>query len=247
MTAGEHETLVSFTFARGNLPKLVDRAASGEWITILRHGKPVAKLTPPTAQKWREYAEVFPAGLTTEVQVPGDLWQALQLITAIRAGAAELKAHGRRSPGSSPRALVGALMSMAYCLLKTPAELDEIAKENEDETNDYRDLPWQIVRRAVSAGMMDALVAPLVMGGLTEIILVGESAADWRNTIGVPVGPHELVAWLQVCRILADLTDEEEGEGAADAIMFDFQEEVSREAVRGHSGEGDDQLRQGER
>ena len=41
--------------ARRHLPRLLDRAAQGESLTITRHGKPVARLVPVTHD--REHAQ----------------------------------------------------------------------------------------------------------------------------------------------------------------------------------------------
>lgn len=39
--------------AKKHLPKLLDRVARGENLTITRHGKPVAKLVPVTTERER--------------------------------------------------------------------------------------------------------------------------------------------------------------------------------------------------
>jgi antitoxin (DNA-binding transcriptional repressor) of toxin-antitoxin stability system len=44
--------IVSATYARAHLPKLLDAASRGERITIARHKKPIAELGPsPKAQR----------------------------------------------------------------------------------------------------------------------------------------------------------------------------------------------------
>ena len=47
------ETLVGAYEAKTHLPQLLDRVEHGETIVITRHGKPVAKLVPTSAQKVR--------------------------------------------------------------------------------------------------------------------------------------------------------------------------------------------------
>jgi prevent-host-death family protein len=47
------ETLVGAYEAKTHLPQLLDRVEHGETIVITRHGKPVAKLVPASAQKVR--------------------------------------------------------------------------------------------------------------------------------------------------------------------------------------------------
>jgi prevent-host-death family protein len=44
------ETVGSFE-AKTHLPQLLERVAKGEEFTITKHGKPVARLVPPTAAK----------------------------------------------------------------------------------------------------------------------------------------------------------------------------------------------------
>ena len=41
--------------ARRHLPRLLDRAARGESLTITRHGKPVARLVPMTGDQARSH------------------------------------------------------------------------------------------------------------------------------------------------------------------------------------------------
>jgi prevent-host-death family protein len=45
------ESSVGAYEAKTHLPQLLDRVASGETITITRHGRPVAKLVPAAAEK----------------------------------------------------------------------------------------------------------------------------------------------------------------------------------------------------
>lgn len=47
------EELVGSNKAKTHLPQLLDRVEHGETIVITRHGKPVAKLVPATAEKVR--------------------------------------------------------------------------------------------------------------------------------------------------------------------------------------------------
>jgi prevent-host-death family protein len=59
----------SIAEAKNNLPKLVDRAAAGEAVTITRRGKAVAKIVPVAEPKgmsidleWLERVRVKPSG-----------------------------------------------------------------------------------------------------------------------------------------------------------------------------------------
>ena len=45
--------------AKTHLPRLLDRVAKGEWITITRHGHPVAVLKPVSARDQRPLDEVM--------------------------------------------------------------------------------------------------------------------------------------------------------------------------------------------
>jgi len=45
--------------AKTHLPRLLDRVAEGEWITITRHGHPVAVLRPVSARERRHLPEVI--------------------------------------------------------------------------------------------------------------------------------------------------------------------------------------------
>ena len=45
--------------AKTHLPKLLERVAKGETITITRHGKPVATLGPPVEPPRRDLDEIF--------------------------------------------------------------------------------------------------------------------------------------------------------------------------------------------
>jgi prevent-host-death family protein len=56
------ETVGSFE-AKTHLPALLERAAKGETIIITRHGKPVARLVPPTDEPVRLSVEESVAGL----------------------------------------------------------------------------------------------------------------------------------------------------------------------------------------
>ena len=48
-----NEILVGAYEAKTHLPRLLDRVEQGETIVITRHGKPVAKLVPASAEKVR--------------------------------------------------------------------------------------------------------------------------------------------------------------------------------------------------
>lgn len=56
------ESVGSFE-AKTHLPALLERAANGETIIITRHGKPVARLVPPTDEPIRPSVEESIAGL----------------------------------------------------------------------------------------------------------------------------------------------------------------------------------------
>lgn len=45
--------------AKTHLSRLLDRVAKGEWITITKHGRPLAVLKPVSDQKLRELTEVI--------------------------------------------------------------------------------------------------------------------------------------------------------------------------------------------
>ena len=51
------ETVGSFE-AKTHLPKLLERVARGEKITITKHGKPVAMLVPPPLQSSKDVEQV---------------------------------------------------------------------------------------------------------------------------------------------------------------------------------------------
>ncbi|MHB8467381.1 MAG: type II toxin-antitoxin system Phd/YefM family antitoxin [Acidimicrobiales bacterium] len=50
---------VTATEARASLPELLDRVASGEEVTITRHGRPAAVLVRPTALRTRRADRAF--------------------------------------------------------------------------------------------------------------------------------------------------------------------------------------------
>ena len=56
------ESIGSFE-AKTHLPALLERAARGETIVITKHGKPVARLVPPTDEPTRMSVEESVAGL----------------------------------------------------------------------------------------------------------------------------------------------------------------------------------------
>jgi prevent-host-death family protein len=74
--------------AKTHLPRLLERVAQGETITITKHGKPVAVLAPPPeAEPRRDLSEVFARmdEIRRQTKPDPDGWTLKQLIN-----------HGRR-------------------------------------------------------------------------------------------------------------------------------------------------------
>lgn len=79
---GQEDSVGSYE-AKTHLPQLLDRVEHGETIVITRHGKPVAKLVPATAEKARP-----------------DVRQAVAAMLAVR------DQHGPKLKGLSVRKLI---------------------------------------------------------------------------------------------------------------------------------------------
>ncbi len=72
---------VTLVEAKTHLSALVERAAAGETITIVKRGKPVAKLVPEVAPKRRitvAELEEFTRGMTPQTESAGDFMRRMR-------------------------------------------------------------------------------------------------------------------------------------------------------------------------
>ena len=72
---------VNLAEAKAHLSALVERVAAGETISILRRGKPVARLVPAEKPKRRitiEELEEFTRGMTPQAESAGDFMSRLR-------------------------------------------------------------------------------------------------------------------------------------------------------------------------
>ncbi len=72
---------VNLVDAKAQLSALVDRAEAGESITIMRRGKPVARLVPETPERKpidREWLRSVTAGMTPQKESAGDFMRRMR-------------------------------------------------------------------------------------------------------------------------------------------------------------------------
>lgn len=209
--------------ARGILGALIDDVIeNGDVVYITRSSKRVAELVAAERPS-NLYGRIFPSHLPSEADVPRGLENGIKLIAYLRARD-PLKAPPIDRPlDTPPRALTGELMTLATTLMPSKAALEQLG---EDSAKEYRSLPFEIIDQAVIREEMDPVVAPLLVGGLSVITYLDQVPIDWRNTLRIPVGPTETMAWALTCQFLAEFMDDDRGEGAAESAMFDIHEKL---------------------
>ncbi|AYG59712.1 type II toxin-antitoxin system Phd/YefM family antitoxin [Rhizobium jaguaris] len=74
-------TTVNLAEAKAHLSELVSEVAAGSTVRILRHGKPVAQLTPIKSEKKPidiKFLRSVTDGMSTQVESAGDFMRALR-------------------------------------------------------------------------------------------------------------------------------------------------------------------------